>query len=116
MDFHFETMDQLAVARVGDALNFDNADAFRDACVEHLRAGITHFVLDFSQTGILDSTGLGAIYFLYQQVSPRGGQVVFAAPSHPVRIVVQLTRTHRVFPQYASLQAAQRALGLVVSY
>ncbi len=111
MNFHFENIEhQVVIAHMGESLNFNNADDFKFACLEHLRAGIHHFILDFSQTGILDSTGLGAVYFLYQQVSPRGGQVVFASASHPVRIVVQLTRTHRVFPQYATVQAAQHAL------
>jgi anti-sigma B factor antagonist len=75
-----------------------------------VRDGSRNFVLDFSDTGILDSTGLGSIFSLYRQVSPLNGQVVFAAVSRPVQVVVQLTRTYKVFRQFPSVQDAQEAL------
>ena len=70
------------------------------------RTGVRHFVLDFSGTGILDSTGLGVIFSLYRQLTPIGGQVVFASVSRPVQVVVQLTRTYKVFRQYPSVDSA----------
>jgi anti-sigma B factor antagonist len=75
-------------------------------CQEHARAGTRYFVLDFSGTGILDSTGLGVIFSLYRQLTPIGGQVVFASVSRPVQVVVQLTRTYKVFRQYPSVDTA----------
>ncbi len=97
---------QTAVVRVGKALDFRNAPEFKASCQEHARAGIRHFVLDFSGTGILDSTGLGVIFSLYRQLTPIGGQVVFASVSRPVQVVVQLTRTYKVFRQYPSVDSA----------
>ena len=95
-----------AVVRIGKALDFRNATDFKTACHEHARAGVRHFVLDFTGTGILDSTGLGVIFSLYRQLTPLGGQVVFASVSRPVQVVVQLTRTYKVFRQYPSVEAA----------
>jgi anti-sigma B factor antagonist len=43
-------------------------------------------------------------------VSPLEGQVVFASVSRPVQVVVQLTRTYKVFRQFPSLEAAREAL------
>ena len=97
---------QTAVVRVGKALDFRNAPEFKASCQEHARAGVRHFVLDFSGTGILDSTGLGVIFSLYRQLTPIGGQVVFASVSRPVQVVVQLTRTYKVFRQYPSVESA----------
>ena len=99
-----------AVVRVGKALDFRNAADFKASCQEHARAGIRHFVLDFTGTGILDSTGLGVIFSLYRQLTPAGGQVVFASVSRPVQVVVQLTRTYKVFRQFPSVETARDTL------
>lgn len=104
------TPPDIAVVRVGKALDFRNAAELKAACLERIQSGARDFILDFSGTGILDSTGLGAIFSLYRQVTPLGGQVVFAAVSRPVQVVVQLTRTYKVFRQFESVEAAHQAL------
>lgn len=98
------------IVRIGKALDFRNAAEFKTVCQEKVRTGARNFILDFSETGILDSTGLGSIFSLYRQVSPLNGQVVFASVSRPVQVVVQLTRTYKVFRQFPSVEAAQEAL------
>lgn len=111
MSFTVETIgDSAAVVRVGKALDFRNAAEFKSTCQEHVQDGVRNFILDFSETGILDSTGLGSIFSLYRQVSPDDGQVVFASVSRPVQVVVQLTRTYKVFRQFPSVEAAREAL------
>lgn len=102
--------DNVAVIHIGEALDFRNASDFKSACQEQVDAGMRNFVLDFSDTGILDSTGLGSIFSLYRKVSPSDGQVVFASVSRPVQVVVQLTRTYKVFRQFPSVEEAQSAL------
>ena len=102
--------DETVIVQVGKALDFRNAADFKSVCQEQVQAGVRNFVLDFSDTGILDSTGLGSIFSLYRQVSPLKGQVVFAAVSRPVQVVVQLTRTYKVFRQFPSVDAARDAL------
>ncbi|HYE94574.1 MAG TPA: STAS domain-containing protein [Rubricoccaceae bacterium] len=101
-----KTTPSTVVVRVGKALDFRNAAEFKAACQEHTRTGVRFFVLDFTGTGILDSTGLGVIFSLYRQLTPVGGQVVFASVSRPVQVVVQLTRTYKVFRQYPTVEAA----------
>ena len=98
------------VVRVGKALDFRNAADFKASCQEYVRTGVRYFVLDFSGTGILDSTGLGVIFSLYRQLTPVGGQVVFASVSRPVQVVVQLTRTYKVFRQFPTVETAFDAL------
>lgn len=108
MSFAIEpATDQTVVVRIGKALDFRNAAEFKSACQEQAQAGARNFILDFTETGILDSTGLGSIFSLYRQVSPADGQVVFASVSRPVQVVVQLTRTYKVFRQFQTVEAAQ---------
>lgn len=101
---------ETVVVRIGKALDFRNAADFKSACQEHVKEGTRNFILDFTDTGILDSTGLGSIFSLYRQVSPIDGQVVFASVSRPVQVVVQLTRTYKVFRQFPSVSSAQSSL------
>ena len=98
------------VIRVGKALDFRNAADFKTAAQEQVRSGVRNFILDFTDTGILDSTGLGSVFSLYRQVSPMNGQVVFASVSRPVQVVVQLTRTYKVFRQFPTVDAARDAV------
>lgn len=102
--------DNTVVVKIGKALDFRNADEFKSTFQSHVENGVRNFILDFSETGILDSTGLGSIFSLYRQISPEDGQVVFADVSRPVQVVVQLTRTYKVFRQFPSVDAAQDAL------
>ena len=97
------------VVRVGKALDFRNATDFKWLCQQQLAQGVKKFVLDFTDTGSLDSTGLGAIFSVYRQVNPRGGQVALASLSRPVQTVVRLSGSYKVFPQYASVTDATAA-------
>jgi anti-sigma B factor antagonist len=102
--------DDTVVVRMGEALDFRNAEAFKSTFQEQVEDGVRNFVLDFSNTGVLDSTGLGSIFSLYRRISPDEGQVAFADVSRPVQVVVQLTRTYKVFKQFPTVEAALEAL------
>jgi anti-sigma B factor antagonist len=98
------------VIHMGDALDFRNADEFKETFQDYVEDDVRNFILDFSDTEVLDSTGLGSIFSLYREISPDDGKVAFADVSRPVQVVVQLTRTYKVFRQFPSVQAAQEAL------
>lgn len=111
MSFDAETISaETVVIHVGEALDFRNADEFKETFQKHVDMGVRQFILDFSDTEVLDSTGLGSIFSLYRAVSPDDGRVAFADVSEPVQVVVQLTRTYKVFRQFPSVEAAQEAL------
>lgn len=111
MSFEVDSLsDNTVVVRMGEALDFRNADDFKSTFKDHVEDGTRNFILDFSDTEVLDSTGLGAIFSLYREISPEDGKVAFADVSRPVQVVVQLTRTYKVFRQFPSVQAAEEAL------
>ncbi len=97
------------IIHVGKTLDFENAELFSHLCGETLAQGYHHFILDFSKTGVLDSSGLGAIFKLQREI-PSEGKIVFANLSDAVRVVVQITNIYRVFALYPTAQAACRAL------
>jgi anti-sigma B factor antagonist len=111
MSFDVETRSsETVVVRMGEALDFRNADDFKEAFQEHVEDGVRNFILDFSETEVLDSTGLGSIFSLYREISPDDGKVAFAEVSRPVQVVVQLTRTYKVFRQFPTVEEAEEAL------
>jgi anti-sigma B factor antagonist len=111
MSFSVESLSSnTVVIRMGEALDFRNADEFKETFRTQIEDDVRNFVLDFSETAVLDSTGLGSIFSLYRQISPDDGQVAFADVSRPVQVVVQLTRTYKVFRQFPTVRAAEDAL------
>ncbi len=111
MSFDVESLSsETVVVHMGEALDFRNADEFKDAFQDHVEDGVRNFILDFSETEVLDSTGLGSIFSLYREISPEDGKVAFADVSRPVQVVVQLTRTYKVFRQFPSVEAAKESL------
>ncbi|MCS7081740.1 MAG: STAS domain-containing protein [Bacteroidetes bacterium] len=98
------------VIAVGKALDYRNAQEFKNLIDALLQAGVLNLILDFSNTGILDSTGLGAIFSAYRKITPRGGHIVFANLSRPVQMVIELTHTNRIFKIFPTVEAAQAAL------
>jgi len=98
------------IVHIGKALDLYTAGEFKRTCHRLVEEGVCNFILDFSETALLDSSGLGAIFSLYRAVAPRSGVVVLAEVTKPVQVVVQMTRINRVFPHYISVHAARRAL------
>lgn len=98
------------IVRVGKSLDFSNASDFKTACFNRIDLGARSFIIDFSETGFLDSTGLGAIFALYREASRHDGQVVFASLTATVRTVIRVSRIHRLFPSYSSVEAACEAM------
>ncbi|MFQ5569255.1 MAG: STAS domain-containing protein [Rhodothermales bacterium] len=111
MDFNIEHADeQTAIVHIGRTLDYRNASDFKSLSQATVALGMRQFVLNFSETGILDSTGLGAIFSLQRTVAGVGGNVVFAALSYPVRAIVQIVKIYNIFPAYKTVDNAIDAL------
>ena len=80
-----------AIVTVGEYLDFRNAWDFSVIVKDHVRQGTRKFILDFSDTKSIDSTGLGSIFTLYRQLKPLSGMICFASASDTVRITLKLT-------------------------
>ena len=99
-----------AIVTVGDYLDFRNASDFNVILKDHVRLGTRKFILDFSDTRSIDSTGLGSIFTLYRQLKPLNGMICFASASDTVRITLKLTRSYKVFQQFPTVEEAQKAV------
>lgn len=101
---------ECVIVRLEKVLDFRNAEAFKEQCTQYLREGVRYFLLDMRKLSILDSTGIGAIFVLYRHLAPLKGRVVFTSLTRPAKMVVQMTRTYKVFEQFDSEEEALEAL------
>ncbi len=101
---------ETAIVHFGQTLDFRNTDDFKAVSHAGVEAGIRGFVLDFAATGLLDSTGLGAIFSLHRKVSSVDGRIVFAAPSYPVLTIMQMVNVLKIFPVFKTVEEAVTAL------
>ena len=66
-------------------------------------------VFDLSQLRRIDSAGIEALLFCMKEAARRDGDLKLAAPSAEAQVVLELTRTGRLFEIYASPAEAVRS-------
>jgi len=99
-----------AIVTVGNNLDFRNASEFKTVSQDHVQRGIRNFILDFTGTESIDSTGLGSLFTLYRRLSDQKGRIFFASVSRPVHNTVQLTRAYKIFRLFATVDEAREAM------
>jgi len=99
-----------AVIEIGAALDFGTAADFRKTTSRLITMGIKNFVLDFSSTKLLDSSGLGSLLSLCQRTFSRQGRILIAEPSFAVEVVLLLTRLYKILPKYDTVEEARFSL------
>jgi anti-sigma B factor antagonist len=82
---------------------------FRDTLVERVDQGRRNIVLDLSQVGFMDSSGLGALVFVLKHLAHKGGRLHICGVTPGVMAVLKLTRMDRVLKTFESRQAAVAA-------
>lgn len=111
MSFPIESItSDTVVVIIGSNLDFRNVPDFKEAYQAQVSAGIRNFILDFSDTRILDSSGFGSLFTLYRKLRAVRGQICFASPSQPVQEAVQLTHVYKIFPQFDTVESAFDAI------
>lgn len=108
----FETQqpaENTALIRIGEMLDLRNADEFRDICENLVDQEVHRFMLHFDGTRFVDSTGIGAIFSLYREVDPLGGEIAIIEAGEPVKVVLERTQAVDLFPQYGSVEEARNA-------
>ena len=98
------------IVSVGDHLDFRNSPGFKEMLSNQFDRGTRNFILDFSMTRSFDSTGIGSLFSLYRKLSQERGIICFASASEVVLKTVEITRSYKVFPQFNSVEEAQKAV------
>ncbi len=86
-----ETMGDRAVLTVRGELDAYSAPGLEDQVGRLITQGVGTIVLDLSDTGFLDSSGLRAILTAQRRLTEGGGQLSLRTPSEPVTRLLEIT-------------------------
>ena len=87
----------LTLIRIGSQLIVGNREQLKETVLEQLERGSRKFIVDFSKTDYIDSSGLGVLVTLSKKIREEGGELSLAELSEDLRILFELTRIDSLF-------------------
>jgi anti-sigma B factor antagonist len=95
-----------AVVAVGGAMDFESTPVLTELLLGLVEQGRRHLVLEMSQVGFCDSSGLNALVRVLRQAKGRQGSLALVAPTEPVERLLAITAVDSVISQYPSVPLA----------
>ena len=89
--------DGVAILKVEGQLIVGNRAELKGLVQEGLDRGERKFVIDCTQTGYIDSSGLGALVSLSRKVREQGGELRIAGLNEDLRALFELTKLDTLF-------------------
>ena len=97
MSIRVEAFGPVAVVQTERRLVVGNRQALKTAVVEELENGRRGVVIDFSQTDLIDSGGLGVLVTLYRHAEELGATLLLAGLSEELSDLLRLTKLDTIF-------------------
>lgn len=92
-----ETFQDVEVLALEGRLDASSANQLKDAVQELTKEGRVNVVVDLAEVSFLDSSGLGSLVAVLRSANQLKGDVKLASLQESVRVLIELTRLHRVF-------------------
>ena len=96
----------ITVVRIEGQLIVGNRQELKSIIQEGLDRGERKFLIDCTQTGYIDSSGLGALVSLSKKVREVGGELRIAGLNEDLRSLFELTKLDTLFRISASATEA----------
>jgi anti-sigma B factor antagonist len=100
-----ETRD-VVILGVDGQLIVGNRHDLKQKILDAVETGDRKFVIDFSQTGYIDSSGLGVLVSLAKKVREAGGDLRLAGLNDDLRTLFELTKLDTLFTLVDSVEEA----------
>jgi anti-sigma B factor antagonist len=97
MSFRVNRQDDVTVVDVEGQLIVGNRQELKQRVLEELDRGDRKFVIDFSNTGYIDSSGLGVLVSLSKKIREQGGELRLASLNEDLRTLFELTKLDTLF-------------------
>jgi anti-sigma B factor antagonist len=85
------------VVEVEGQLIVGNRQEFKQQVLDALEAGERKFLVDFSNTGYIDSSGLGVLVSLSKKIRDEGGDLRLAGLNEDLKTLFELTKLDTLF-------------------
>ncbi|MGC1505954.1 MAG: STAS domain-containing protein [Sulfitobacter sp.] len=109
MELQIKTEDDICIVSIHESrLDAAIALEFKEAIRQGTQGAKAEVVLDLTQVGFIDSSGLGAIVATMKHLAPNR-RLILAGLTPPVEKVFRLTRMDSVFQIHLTLEEALRA-------
>src|SRR5499426_743644 len=94
-----------AIAKNGDVITVavegqlivGNRQELKQKVLDELERGGRKFLIDFSQTGYIDSSGLGVLVSLSKKIREQGGELRLANLNDDLKTLFELTKLDTLF-------------------
>jgi len=97
MGFSVAKQDGVTVVDVEGQLIVGNRQELKQKVLEELEGGDRRFVIDFQQTGYIDSSGLGVLVSLSKKIREQGGELRLSGLNEDLRTLFELTKLDTLF-------------------
>ncbi|HUL70351.1 MAG TPA: STAS domain-containing protein [Gemmatimonadales bacterium] len=85
------------MVKVEGQLIVGNRQELKSAVQQALDQGERRFLIDFSRTGYIDSSGLGALVSISKKVREQGGELKLSGLNEDLRSLFELTKLDTLF-------------------
>jgi anti-sigma B factor antagonist len=97
MGFDVTQQGEVTVISVEGQLIVGNRQELKQKVLEELENGARKFLVDFSNTGYIDSSGLGVLVSLSKKIREQGGELRLANLNDDLRTLFELTKLDTLF-------------------
>src|SRR5688500_19993343 len=97
MSFSIKKQDDVVVVDVEGQLIVGNRQELKQKVLDELERGERKFLIDFSQTGYIDSSGLGVLVSLSKKIREQGGELRLANLNDDLQTLFELTKLDTLF-------------------
>ena len=97
----------ITVIDVEGQLIVGNRQELKQKVLDELDGGARKFLIDFSNTGYIDSSGLGVLVSLSKKIREQGGELRLANLNEDLRTLFELTKLDTLFQISSSREEAQ---------
>ena len=97
MSFDVKKQDGVTIIDVEGQLIVGNRQELKQKVLEELEGGARKFLIDFSGTGYIDSSGLGVLVSLSKKIREQGGELRLANLNEDLRTLFELTKLDTLF-------------------
>ncbi|MDX1493179.1 MAG: STAS domain-containing protein [Longimicrobiales bacterium] len=97
MSFEVSKNDGVTLIEVEGQLIVGNRQELKQQVLEQLEGGDRKFVIDFAETGYIDSSGLGVLVSLSKKIREQGGELRLSSLNEDLRTLFELTKLDTLF-------------------
>jgi anti-sigma B factor antagonist len=97
MSFDVKKQNDITIVDVEGQLIVGNRQELKQKVLEELEGGERKFLIDFANTGYIDSSGLGVLVSLSKKIREQGGELRLANLNEDLRTLFELTKLDTLF-------------------